>query len=225
MKNIFISWYVRIVVFSAISAITLQNIILKWVLDISFDKSSFIGNSNFIIMILSTSFTYYFIYRTLIFFYERWGWKKLLSKYNISGLWFHEFFTQSEPSYIRRGHTEIIQNALGFQFTAQNYDSNYDIATLTNWNSVMTSLEDNSTLTIAYHAQRSRQPSSDPFMEKEGIMSLHINYDKNKNPISIAGPFRDTYPSLRLGTITLSRNPTWKSEYCQHILNNNREIS
>lgn len=202
----FSKWYIRIQFTSALIAITLQSIIIKNIIPSN-------NLPSFIYIVLAASSTYYLLYRSFVFIYEKWAWKWLLKDYNISGTWYHEFRCASEPNYCRRGLTIIRQKAIGIRVNAVNYNQDFDIVFRTLWNDTSVTINETGRLVISYvaHVYTYHIPPSDKKPpEKTGVIYLTIIHDKNNKPIRLDGIFHDSSPPFRRGTVTWWKNVEWK---------------
>ena len=202
----FSKWYIRIQFISALTAITIQSIIIK-------NISPTPKLPSFVYLILAASSTYYLLYRTLVFIYEKWAWKWLLKEYNINGTWYHEFRCASDPQYCRQGITIIRQKVLGIRINAVNYNPDRNIAFRTLWNDTSVTINEAGRLVISYvaHVYTYHIPPSDKKPpEKTGVIYLTIIHDNNKKPIRMDGIFHDSSPPFRRGTVTWWRNVEWK---------------
>lgn len=219
--NPFVKWYGTIQGLLAVAALSAQSFVIKCLIT-AYDLP------RFIYLLLAASSTYYIIYRISVFIYEKWAWKLVLKKYNIGGIWYHEFQSVSEPTYHRRGITVVKQTALGIRINAVNYDPDFDISRRTLWNDTSVSIDETCRLVVSYVAHTSvyrppisfrttNQDTSDFLKkvecpEKTGVMYLTILHDKHKRPLRIEGIFHDSSLPFRRGTVTWWRKADWQDK-------------
>ena len=206
----FIKWYIRAHFLSALFAITLQGVIFKSI----FPKHEL---PSIVYFILAASATYYIIYRSLVFCYEKWAWKWrwLLKEYNIDGTWYHEFRSAEDPNYCRIGCTIIKQKALSIHINAINYNRDFDIAFRTLWNETAVTIDKERRLIISYVAHTYTYgfpPSFTKPPEKTGVIYVTIIHGKGKKPIRLDGIFHDSSPPFRRGTVTWWRKVEWQDK-------------
>jgi len=204
--NIFHAWYKKFFVFSALVAITSQ----YWVYNIFLYSNINFQFSEFVIPALSTTSIYIFIQKFLIYIFEKFAWKIFLKKYVIYGTWYHVL--QSEDGYIRFGLTRITQTVESVYISAHNVNKEFDVKTLTLWNSNSVYLNENGRLLFSYKATRTTTFTNDNIYDKEGIMDVQIYCDKQNHPYKMIGKFQDVFPSNKRGSIVWVRDVEWKSK-------------
>lgn len=208
----FLMWYPIISLVSAIFAITIQSNIYNYLLNVS------VGfKPNLIFNILTASATYIIIYKSLIKFYELYGWKYLLKKYNIEGKWYHELVSAQEPEYKRLGTSLFLQDVFTLSINGINYDANFNRETRTIWKTESVYMDKTGFITFSYQAYRSRVKEKDNIFFKEGIMYAQIEYDEKNRPFRIVGEFLDSIPSTKRGAITWCRDASWKNNLEKNV--------
>lgn len=201
----FVAWYTRICLFSALVAVVVQNFAVtslatlhlpRWLTQLA--------------PFLAATATYFLLYKSLMSLYEWRGWKLVLKGYNISGIWYQEYLSPSDPTYVRHGVTFVDQGIWHLTFNGRNYDPGLKRESLTLWNSTAVALEDDARLVISYVAHRCDQPNKrDPILEKTGILLITVIRDEKGRPSRMTGIFEDTAPSNRRGSITWWRKTEW----------------
>jgi hypothetical protein len=201
----FVNWYTRICLLSALGAIVVQNVILTNLP--SLQSVKWLGRFT---PALAATGIYFLLYRSLIWLYELRGWRLVLKKYDISGIWYHEYLSPTDPSYVRHGITVVDQGVWHLTFNGRNYDVTLTRESLTLWNSTAVALENNARLVVAYTAHRCDQTRErDPHIEKTGILLIDVIRDGNGRPCRMIGIYEDTSPSERRGAITWHRETEW----------------
>jgi len=208
----------------AMAAIVLQAIL--WQIFLPLSKYDWWG---VIFYILATTVVIYkFFYCSLVCLYEKkaWKWYFVLRKYDISGVWYHEFRDFQDKNYVRIGKTIIEQDALKLHINATNYDEDFDVSKRTIWNNTSSYIGENNKLIISYEAHVSTYQSREEkntleeesiqkeknFLspEKTGLMYIQIPSIGQEKATVLQGTFHDSCPPFRRGTITLWRDATWK---------------
>ena len=205
----FNEWYVAICTFSAIAAITVQNFILKHFYDTN--SGDLI---KFVIPLLTASVAYVLLYKGLVMFFEKKAWKWFLKEYNLEGRWYHEYASESDPDYVRRGATEVKQDLWKMNFNGRNYDKELNIQTRTMWTQTAVDFKDDDNLVVAYSAHKPNLESSDTVTTyKEGLIKVTIIRDDNNVPCRMVGVFKDSHPSNRSGVLTWWRETEWSKDF------------
>jgi hypothetical protein len=204
----FLKWYTRICGFSAVAAITIQNFILSNLSVLQLPKWLAYG-----VPFIAATAIYVSLYNFLIWIYETKGWKWVLKQYDISGTWYHEYQSATDPAYIRRRVTYIDQGIWHISLDGRNYDQGLNPASRTMWNSTSVALEQEGRLTGAYAAHRPDQTNpEDPNIEKTGVLSIKIVKNDKGQPCRLVDIFQDSWPSRRRGTLTWRRKTEWSEE-------------
>ncbi len=204
--------YSYISLISAVTAITIQTWVFKWIVSQGVSLTS-----GFWINLLMASGMYVMIYKTLVKAYETFGWKLLLRRYCITGTWYHEFVSDIQEGYVRRGRTIVTQNYVMTNFTAQNYACDFNVASRTMWQSRSVELGENGWLTIVFEAKRARPGAHDSNLTKEGIMHVQIECDESGRPFRLVGEYADSAPSDNRGAVTWTRSASWQHELEQQL--------
>jgi hypothetical protein len=193
---------------SVIISITVQAIVFKLLISagVPIHKTLFIN-------LITASSIYIILYRILILYYEQIGWKLVLKRFNIEGVWYQEFVSKLKVGYIRRGRTVITQSCLTINMNAQNYDIDFDPASRTLWQSVALNIDETGYIILAFKARRAGHAIHDSILDKDGLMYLQIELDNNNKPWRIIGEYADSVPSDNRGAVTFYRRPKWADEY------------
>jgi hypothetical protein len=201
----FVAWYTRICLFSALAAVVVQNFAITNLATLQLPR--WLAQAA---PFLAATAIYFLLYKSLMWLYEWKGWKIVLKGYDISGIWYQEYLSPTDPSYIRHGITVVDQGIWHLTFNGRNYDTGLNRESLTLWNSTAVSLEDGARLIVAYTAHRCDQPNDqDPHIEKTGILLITVIRDEHGRPCRMTGIFEDTSPSKRRGSITWWRKTEW----------------
>ena len=201
----FVNGYTQICLISALVALVVQNFTIACLAVLRLPTWLDLA-----VPFLTATTAYLSLYRSLMWLYERWGWKKILKGYDISGTWYQEYLSPSNQEYVRHGVTIIDQGIWHVTFNGRNYDPSLDPKSLTLWNSTAVALEPDGRLVVAYVAHRCGKPSrEDPLVEKTGLLLVTIIKDKKGRPCRMTGIFEDTSPSNLRGSITWWRKTEW----------------
>ena len=210
MLQPFIRWYILISTFSALFALATQGAIIRYCYDnVRVEETT---DFTFLITVLMGTGIYFAMYKGLTNLFSVWIWKKILKRFDIHGIWYHEF--RAGDGYARRGRTRVTQGIFSLKFLGVNYDPTFVQSTRSLWESHALTLDENGLLLFSYtvirtgpseiNDEKTRKISS---QDKKGLMTVHLHHISGEKPHKMIGEFEDSTPSYQRGAITWLREP------------------
>jgi hypothetical protein len=203
MLQPFTRWYLIISTFSALVALGVQGATLKYGF---YNLNVF----SFLFSLLMGIGVYFALYKGLTNLFRVWAWKKILSRFDIHGVWYHEF--RAASGYARRGRTRVTQGVFTLRFLGVNYDPTFEQSSRSLWESHALTLDETGRLIFSYTVTRTGPSKVDDektrhlsSIAKKGLMTVHLHHNSGRRPHKMIGEFEDS--AFQRGAITWLREP------------------
>ncbi|QUA52180.1 hypothetical protein [Aristaeella lactis] len=205
------TWYTKISIAAAVLVISLQGVFEKLIIN-----SALIPEDNkvlaIIIEIVVSLGVFAMVYQFAIWLYEKYIWKIVLKRINVTGKWYVEVQVDYGGGKVvsRYGEVNIDQSMGELTLTGYQFSKNNETEvknTWTIWNSTFAMIDSKGTIQMKYNSQRCATDKSDEYAHpaKEGIVEMNVDCNEKGVPCTMKGSYTEYLPKFVKGFIRMRR--------------------